>query len=79
MDADEDVSVRVHLEQVAVDGVKPESTHGETGVVLKLKDLRGVAHGDETFLHEVEPQGLVLRGLVLWNTRDSSSVHVGLN
>lgn len=58
MDADEDVSVGVDLEEVAVVHVEPEPPRGEGGVVLKLEELLGVTERDETLLQQPKPQNL---------------------
>ena len=66
MDADEDVSVGVDLEEVAVVHVEPESPRGERGVVLELEELLGVTERDEAFLQQSKAQNLTKMPLKLF-------------
>lgn len=65
MHANENVAVRVHLEQVPVQRVEPEATHREGRIVLELEDLDRVAERDEPLLDQVETELLVLGRFVL--------------
>ena len=62
VNADENVSVGVDFEQVAVVLVEPESPGGERGVVLELEELLGVTDGDEPLLQQSETQNLSGKG-----------------
>ena len=62
VNADENVSVGVDFEQVAVVLVEPESPGGERRVVLELEQLLGVTDGDEPLLQQSEAQNLSGRG-----------------
>lgn len=65
MDTDQNIAVGIHFEQISVQSIEPEASHGESGIVFELKDLLGIAHGHQTLLDEIEAQLLILRGLVL--------------
>ena len=60
MDACEDVSVGVDLEEVAVVHVEPESPRGERWVVLELEELLGVTERDEAVLQQPKAQNLTV-------------------
>ena len=60
MDAGEDVSVGVDLEEVAVVHVEPESPRGERWVVLELEELLGVTERDEAVLQQPKAQNLTV-------------------
>ena len=60
VDAGEDVSVGVDLEEVAVVHVEPESPRGERRVVLELEQLLWVSERDEPLLKQPEAQNLNL-------------------
>ncbi len=64
MHAHQDIAVGVHLEQVAIQLVVPQTTHGERGVVDELLDFGGVAEQDELLDYEVEAEDLVFGRLV---------------
>lgn len=66
MDTDENVSVGVDLEEVAVVHVEPESPRGERGVVLELEELLGVTERDEAFLQQSKAQNLTKMPLKLF-------------
>lgn len=65
MDADQNVSISVHLQQVAIQSVIPQTTNGKRGIVLEIQDLLGIAHLHHPSLDQVEAQRLVLRRDVL--------------
>ena len=66
MDTDENVSVGVDLEEVAVVHVEPESPRGERWVVLELEELLGVTERDEAFLQQSKAQNLTKMPLKLF-------------
>jgi hypothetical protein len=55
---DQDVSVAVHLQQVPVQRVEPESPHRERVVVLEVQDGLWIAEGHEALLEQVKTQNL---------------------
>lgn len=61
MDANQDISVGVHLQQIAVERVKPKSAHGKRWIVLELQNFLWISHVDQTFFDEVKAECFILR------------------
>lgn len=61
MNADQDVAVGIHFQQIPVESVEPQAAYWEGGIELELQDLLGVAHEDQALLDQVEAQLLILR------------------
>lgn len=65
MNADQDVSVGIDLQQITVQGVKPKATDRKRRVVLELEDLLRVSHMDQTLFDEIEAECFILRRFIL--------------
>lgn len=46
MHTDQNVTIGIHLQEIAVQGVEPEATHRKCWIIVELQYLLGITHGN---------------------------------